>query len=222
MNTLSDPTVGHLTQAAAEGFTARQLRNKMLTADVEQYAPYDDDQQAPNKMDLVRPRLRGAQKAARQGDARAHRALLDFTRMVFETVTVPDHPPHWFGELREALLADGYEVRWGRVEETVPERGFGPPLTRGDLTYGILPTDAEPIPLATEISALERELDARGHSVALNHYRQAVNAFRRHDYEAANSQLRTALEDLVVQLAVSNTGYVRPPQEVPDTRLSTA
>ncbi len=213
MNTLTDSTVGYLTEAAAARFSAPQLRTMMLKAAVEQYAPYDDGQQAYVKLDLVRPRLMGAQKAAQQGDSHAHKALLDFTRMVFESVTDPDQPPDWFGELREALLADGYEVAWNRTEETIPGRNFNPPSTRIKVTYEILPTDAGPVPLATEISALERELGLRGYSVALNHYRQAINAFLQHDYEAANSQLRATLEDLVVQLAVSHTGFVKPPKQ---------
>jgi hypothetical protein len=214
VNTLTDSTIGRLITVASDHFAARQLKPMLLTAAVEQYAPRGRTQkEAPNKAELVRPRLLGAQKAAQRGDGRAHRALLDFTRMVFESVTDPDQPPDWFDELREALLADGYEVAWNQAEETVPGRNFNPPTTRIKLTYEILPTDAGPVPLAAEISALERELGLRGYSVALNHYRQAINAFLQHDYEAANSQLRAALEDLVVQLAASHTGFVKQPNQ---------
>lgn len=66
------------------------------------------------------------------------------------------------------------------------------------------------MPLNAEISALEAELRSRGYDQALNHYQQAIAAFDRHEYEAANSQLRTTLEDLVTRLAEDHAGYPRP------------
>jgi hypothetical protein len=213
MDTLTDSTVGHLAYAAQAIFTAPQLRNTMLKAQIEQYAPRNSPTQTYVKLDLVQPRVRGAQRAAQAGDAQAHKALLEFSRIVFEAIRDPDHPPDWFGELREALLADGYAVVWKEVAETVPARNFSPPSTRTRTVYEILPTDTGPIPLAAEITALELELDSRGYNSTLNHYRQAITAFRQHDYEAANSQLRTALEDLVVRLATAHTGYVKPAKQ---------
>lgn len=105
-------------------------------------------------------------------------------------------------------------TRWRGTEprRPFPGRGFDLPATRTKITFDILPTDAGPVPLATEISALERELGLRGYSIALNHYRQAINAFLQHDYEAANSQLRTTLEDIVVQLAIHHTNFIKPPK----------
>jgi hypothetical protein len=112
MNTLTDSTVGHLAYAAQETFTGPQLRNTMLKAAIEQYAPPNAPTQTLVKLDLVQPRLRGAQRAAQDGDSRAHKALLDFTRIVVESIPDPNQPPDWFGELREALLADGCAVVW--------------------------------------------------------------------------------------------------------------
>jgi hypothetical protein len=105
-------------------------------------------------------------------------------------------------EARRPLLADGYRLTW--TTSLLPDE---------DVRYELSPTDAGPVPLAVEISALEQELDSRGYSVALNQYRQAINAFGQHAYEAANSQLRATLEDLVVQIAVSHTGFVKPPNQ---------
>jgi len=65
-----------------------------------------------------------------------------------------------------------------------------------DVRFELLPTDAAPVPLAAEISALQAELAARGYSSTLNHYQQATVAFGQHNYEAANGQRRTTLEDL--------------------------
>jgi len=213
MGTLADRTVGELAKAAAARFSAPELRNLILTAEVEEYAPYDDGQQAYVKLDLIQPRLRGAQKAARQGNRRAHRALLDVVRLLCESMRDPGQPPDWFSPLREALLADGYQLVWTKTEEPAPPRDFLPPTTRTRVTWQVLPTDAGPVPLGAEISALEQELNARGYGVALNHYRQAMTAFQQHDNEAANGQLRTALEDLVVQLAAEHTGYVKPAKQ---------
>lgn len=127
----------------------------LLATDVEQFAPPGSSQEAASsKSELVRPRLVGARAAAQQGDARAHRALLEFARELFESVDDQNQPPDWLRELREALLADGYEVVWNRVEETIPGRDFSPPSKRVKVTCEILPTDAGPVPLASEISAL--------------------------------------------------------------------
>jgi hypothetical protein len=49
----------------------------------------------------------------------------------------------------------------------------------------------------------------RSYRTPLFHYRQAVDCLLHHSYEAANGQLRTALEGLVVQLAEDHAGYVR-------------
>ena len=81
--------------------------------------------------------------------------------------------------------------------------------TPSTIRYKILPTDAAPVPLAGEISALEAELTARGYTSVLNHYQQAIDGFTNHKYESANGDLRTTLEDLVVRLAEDHTGYQR-------------
>ena len=76
----------------------------------------------------------------------------------------------------------------------------------------LTPTDAAPVPLGKEISALEAELAARGYTSVLNHYQQAVDGFTNHKYESANGDLRTTLEDLVTRLAEDHAGYPRQPR----------
>jgi hypothetical protein len=102
-------------------------------------------------------------------------------------------------ELREALRADGYELTW-----EIEEHPWGYEFIRCRLR----PTDAAPVPLAPEASALEAELADRGYTDALNHYQQAVDSLLNHNYESANGQLRTALEDLVTRLARQHACYV--------------
>jgi hypothetical protein len=204
MTTLSNPTLGLLIEIAAEERSRDELETLLMKADLRQESYRGYDSGGSSKHGLVRYWLRGAREVALQGDVDAHRALLTFTRVLVEkTVPDPDDAPGWFGELCDALLGDGYQLTWDRdVEQIDPWR------ERVTVTYRILSTDTGPAPLGNEISALEQELDSRGYSVALNHYRQAVDTFGQHQYEAANGQLRTALEALVVGLAKDHVGYV--------------
>jgi hypothetical protein len=200
MTTLSHPTLGLLADAAAEhAFTLSRLGAMLLRCDLTQYGQgrgirYLDE------IGLLTGTLLAARDEAEAGDPHAHRGLLAFVRVFVEkTVPNPAYAPRWFDELQENLLADGYLLRWD------------PGLLPNDAgRYEILPTDAGPVPLGAEISALERELDLRGYDDVLNHYRQATNVFGQHTFEAANSQLRTTLEALVVHLAEDHTGFVKP------------
>jgi len=204
MTTLSSRTVGFLVDVAQEAFTRDELGTLLLRADLGQDRYLDRASGGTSKHGLVRGPLRGAQDLARRGDADAHRALLDFVRLIVEEA-VPDpeeRPTRWFAQLREHLLGDGFELAWDE-ESTSDWRG-----SRRTVTYRILPTESGPIPLANEISALERDLQLRGYTVAANHYRQAVNNFGDHQYEAANGALRAMFEGLVMSLAKDQTGYV--------------
>lgn len=196
---LTDPTLGLITEAAARQFSASELKTMLMRADLWRFG---EDKKITNKQEIVRSRILAARDyGLSYDDRKVQQALLNFTCTLFERATSnPFHTPEWLGELREALLADGYEVR--------EFNQFNKMVSSSD--YQILPTDAAPVPLNAEISALEAELRGRGYDEALNHYRQAVDAFSRHDYEAANSQLRTALEDLVMHLAADHTSYTRP------------
>jgi hypothetical protein len=146
-----------------------------------------------------------AQKDLRQGTGAAAPAVERGQHArAYSPVCSSHHPrrisQHQMGELREELLADGYELTWEPAS-----------LLPNDDTARceIRPTDAAPVPLAAEISALEAELTARGYTSVLNHYQQAVDGFAAHKYESANGDLRTTLEDLVTRLAEDHTGYQR-------------
>jgi hypothetical protein len=202
METLSDPTLGILIEAAADGLAGRDIKTMLMRADL--YAWRDPEEYEDNKHGLLRSHLLAARDEAENGDAAVHRDLLTFTRLVVgRTVRNPRRPPAWFGELREALLADGYELTWEPEENDVP---FGPATFR----YRILPTDAAPVPLGPEISALEAALASRGYTSVLEHYRDAVDGLINHKYGSANGDLRTTLEDLVTRLAGDHAGYSRP------------
>jgi hypothetical protein len=205
MSGLSEPTLGMLIEAG-QHLTASHLRTLLLKAGI-YYRETNDD----NKHDLLRWRLLRAQGEALDGDESSARGLLNFAReLVQRSVANPDEPPSWFGQLRDAMLADGYEITWdGDPPRTAPLPGDTWVAIRGNVRYTILPTDAAPVPLAREITALEADLAARGYASVLNHYRQAVDGFTNHKYESANGDLRTALEDLVTRLAEDHAGYQR-------------
>jgi hypothetical protein len=200
MTTLSVSTLGLLIEIADKAFTASELKNLLMRSNLWQYG-----QGGPNKPEMLRSAFLGACDQAEQGDQQAHRGLLKFVLLlVEERVGNPErpHPVVRFNELREALLADGYQLHW--EHEPDPTN----PFFGGTYRFQLLPTDAAPVPLAPEIGALEAELRARGYNDALNHYQQAHDNLLHHNYEAANGQLRTALEDLVTRLARQHTGYV--------------
>jgi hypothetical protein len=201
MATLSTPTLGLLVDIAKSDrlFTRSDLETLLMRSDLTQYG-----QGGPNKAEILRSAFRRAQSEAELGDQKAHRGLLTFVRLMLEiTVRDPDRAPAEIrlDELRETLLADGYQVHFGEAQ---PEE-WGAVVYRPEL----LPTES-PVPLAPEISALEAQLSAWGYGHSLNHYQQAVENFIHHNYEAANGQLRTTLEDLVIRLARQNAGYTGP------------
>lgn len=194
MTTLSDPTIGLLMDVSSR-LDDHQLERLFMRADLWRYIRGVTFWREPNTAQYI---LNRAQEDALNGDGEAHRGLLNFTVLaVQEAVYNPDKPPRWFSELCDGLLADGYQLRW--TSTLLPDN---------DVCFEILPTDAQPTPLANEITAFEAELERRRYAKVLTHYRQAVDNFVHHNYEAANGQLRTALEALVVQLATDNAGYV--------------
>lgn len=201
MTTLSDPTLGLLVRVAADEYTLNELTSMLLHADLaqERYAAGSDN----SRHGMVRGRLLCARSLALQCDREAHGSLLTFVRiLVQQKVPDPYYPPHWFAELCESLLADGYQLTWENWDENASVTG-----SSDYPTYRILPTDSGPVPLATEISALERDLDLRGYTDAVIPYRQAVNNFGQHQYEAANMALRTTLEALVMELAKDHANF---------------
>ena len=200
MSTLSEPTLGLLIEIADKVFTRSDLETLLMRSELRQYG-----QGGSNKAELLRSPFLSARFEAEQGDQTAHRALLRFVVLLLEKrVGNPElpSPDVRLDELREALLADGYQMRW---DEEPDPRG---PFSTGRYRFQLLPTDAAPAPLGPEISALETELKTRGCTLSLNHYQQAVDNFVHHNYEAANGQLRTALEALVTGLARQYAGYV--------------
>jgi hypothetical protein len=156
----------------------------------------------PNAQELLRKPLLAAHQEAKDGNREAHDALLEIVRLGAERVAA------WYRDvdalplsaLREALLTDGYELRMIVITWDLP--------WRGNVEVQLLPVDPDAIPISTEITALEAELDSRGYTEAREHYRLAVKHFTEQDHPSANGQLRNMVESLVKHLAVDHAGYV--------------
>jgi len=207
MTGLSDPTLAVLVDWG-QHLPTSDIKTMLMRADIYKYGDLEG-----NNQELIRSRLLGARDAAQHGDPGARRGLLIFTRvLVQQTLKDPENPLPWFGELHDALLADGYELTWDGAPPRIQGSGNFKFRTPGSVRYKILPTDAAPVPLASEVTALEAEFTARRYTSVLSHYRQAVDGFTNHKYESANGDLRTALEDLVTRLAEDHTGYQRQPR----------
>jgi hypothetical protein len=195
MKTLSDPTLGLLVRIGDKPMSTRNIKTLMMETGIFEYGDRED-----NKAELLRSRLVGARAAADAGDGEARRALLAFVEgLVGHVAGSTLKEPDWMDELQERLRADGLELR----EEPGPAPG------RYGSGYKLLPTDPAPVALPQEISALEGDLTARGYTIALNHYRHAVDGLVNKKYESANSDLRAAFEDLVTRLAEDCAGYQR-------------
>jgi hypothetical protein len=73
----------------------------------------------------------------------------------------------------------------------------------------LLPTTPTPAALGPELSQLELELGELGLRVAAQHYRQAHESFVASNWEAANGQLRSFMEDFLIELGKRETPMAR-------------
>jgi hypothetical protein len=187
MQTLSSPTLAVLIKIAVER-TNPVIVTSLLAANLDRFDKGGSPKESKEK--LVQRTLINARKAAEGGDKDAHRGLLKFAKEMTTSFPHPDkEPPEgYFFQLRDALLADGYDLQWENP------------------TVHIRPTEAPGAEMSREITALQAQLDAAGHDVALNHYSQAIDNLNHHNYEASNSALRTMFEDLLLRVA-NNFGY---------------
>jgi hypothetical protein len=103
--------------------------------------------------------------------------------------------PEWVADLRSSLLVDGYS------------------LSHDSGKWSIDPVGAEEIPLAPQVSDLEKALVGHGLTIAANHYRQAFSAFKRQDWEACNSSTRATVESFFVEVAKSQAAFSPSPNQ---------
>lgn len=205
--TLSSPTLAVLIKIATPR-TRTEITTHLLAADLERFSPGAD---ASSKEALVQVTLTNARRAAQRHDKDAHRALLAFAKELTSLFEHPDEhgPQSLLLQLKEALLADGYDLQWQETTKEVEGLFGGTQTERGAVVYHIRPTDSPGAEMAEEITALEAQLDAAGFDVALNHYTQAVDNLTHHNYEASNAALRPMLEDVILRIA-REYGYPGP------------
>lgn len=190
MGNISRPTIGLLAEVATALYTRTEFGRLFDRCGLE----YDERGNLA-KDALVHQTLRRAQTKADRADSRARKGLLAFVRIIIEQKYEPGSSS-WSGrisenelaEIREALFADGYDLRVEIIENLMPGES-------SRIKAQILPTDSTTVPLGDEITSLEAQLGERGYTVAATHYRQAVSNLTDHQYEAANSQLRSMLEE---------------------------
>jgi hypothetical protein len=108
-----------------------------------------------------------------------YRPLLDIIQSVLPSIIQwnRENLPTFIG-FASALALDGFEVHENEL----------------------IPTTSEPAILAPELTALEEQLQERGMTIAITHYRQACENFVRGNAEAANGQIRSFLENLFIAL----------------------
>jgi hypothetical protein len=73
----------------------------------------------------------------------------------------------------------------------------------------LVPTTPEPLPLVQELSQLECDLQDLSLNVAATHYRQAYESFVAGHWEAANSQVRSFVEDFCIEVGRLETSKSR-------------
>lgn len=203
MNVLSTRTLGNLVTTTTQYLSKGDLRNLLMQSglyDLDGFDPADlatQGSSGPPRVDILRPPLLAAHEQAITGDRDAHEALLETVRRAVDTLYQYPQARGNLAALQEALLSDGYEIRWGEPNL----------MPNGTQECQLVPIDPDAIPVRTEITALEAELDGRGYAEAREHYRLAVKHFTEQDHPSANGQLRNMVESLVVRLAVDHANY---------------
>lgn len=175
-------SIGALVEAITSAYTKSAANTALLKAEADEWDPdrYDNKE---HRMQLVFKGLRDA------GTSDADKAALELARMVMEKISPPSAGAQSrFTEwpaLSDALAADGweYDIQATRLVPIVPE-----------------------VSVPEELNGLETELEERGWSTACLHFRQAAKGFGAGDWESANSQLRSFLEDLLPNVAETVAG----------------
>jgi hypothetical protein len=175
-------TIGVLIEAIDSAYSKAQIGTLLLKAEADEWEPA----RADNK----EHRLQLVFKGMRNADTReAERAARELVRMVLEKIaTAPIGRQPWLAQwsaLRDALAADGWEfdIESARLTPIIPE-----------------------VAMPEELNGLEAELEQRGWSTASLHFRRAVNGYGSGDWESANSQLRSFLEDFLPSIAEEANG----------------
>jgi hypothetical protein len=202
MRLLSSTVIGYAAEAAIDVCHLGDLNILFMRAGLSRFVPGP----AYSKSSLVSAAITPALRAANDGEESAKDGLNEFVRLVAERVgpKTPEEevvPGTAFWRLREAARSDGFDLR---VD-------FSNDARRQGVGMRLLPLDEPEMPLSEEITALEADFTRLGLTVALNHYRQAVRNFVNEDFEAANGQLRSMFESVIIYFAITK-GFLQAKQ----------
>ena len=164
------------------GYTAAQMGTVILEAEADEWDPLSA---APNKQARAQTLMRAMRGA--QLD-RANAAALELMRVVLNKGAPNETRPAgtiWYADLRATVEADGWEYDEERRE--------------------LLPVVAGAV-VASETTALERDLQGRNWTVAAGHYRQALDNYGAGNWASANAQFRSLLEELLPRAAEAASG----------------
>jgi hypothetical protein len=194
MRLLSSTVIGRAADAAIHVCHAGDLNILFMTAGLGKFVSGP----AYSKSSLVSAVITPALRAANDGDESAKDSLNEFVLLVAQRVgpKSPEEvviPGSAFWRLREAARSDGFDLRPDFSDDARPQQ----------IGMRLLPLDEPKMPLSEEITALEADFARLGLTVARNHYRQAVRNFVKEDFEAANGQLRSMLESVIIHFAVT-------------------
>lgn len=169
----------------ASVFTSSELELRFLRCGLQRFQPPPrSGSQRYAKTELIASTL-GAAVLAASKDSDVAKGMMGFITLVAERCDEDQ-----FSRLREATRSAGFDLRFVDGEAR------------------LLPLDEPAVPMGEAVSALEQDFHRLGMSIALNHYRQAVDSLTDGRLEAANAQLRAMFEEVVAHLAVQR-GFTR-------------
>lgn len=179
---LSSPTIGALVRAIDDGYTAAEIGTLILEADAAEWEP----ESSKNKQDRLQRLFQAIQA---DGGPKTTSAALEILVMVLRhgdgSGGWDRQPARWFARVRTAAAADGFEYN---------------PDTQ--LLLSTMPSGK----MLDYVSIVDRELKARGWTVAAGHYKQAIDAFGVGNWASANAQLRSTLEEVLPAVTEQATG----------------
>lgn len=204
---MSQAVVGTAAELARTAYSEGELETLFVQVGLSQFTP----RTWYGKAKLISGTIAPAVRRAVAGDVQVAEALDRFVTRVAERLAQrpdaeQDGMPFW--RLREALRSDGLDLR--RELETV-DRDAWPPRDPELLGVRLLPLDDPNAPFADLVTALEEDLLSLGLDVAVNCYRQAVDALVDQRFESANGQVRALFEEVLVQ-AAARVGFLRVKQ----------
>lgn len=174
------------TEAIISGRAAALYSHGELT-DLLKYANIghmDPGQHKPGSWNNIRTRISTA-----LGKEPSTETLIALATKILTQKASVHAEPEWVEELRGSLFTDGYSLN------IIGEK------------WSISPVGAGEIPLAPQVSDLEKSLLSQGFAVAANHYQQAFTSFKAQSWEACNASTRATLESFLVEVARQRAGF---------------